>query len=142
MDKEKKIENFVKKESCVQDILDKINNIIVRESRQMEYDYPYFHTMVDTELERVYKASFIRQYFIDMADTLGDSNENFTLEEVASYLDGMEQRLRDCLLEHTLMENCTAIVYQITSVWKKECYQQIRRYIIGLQKIIASNLES
>lgn len=137
-----KIENFVKKESCIQDILDKVNNIIVREGRQMEYDYPYFHTMVDTELERVYKASFIRQYFIDMADTLGDSDENYTLEEVASYLDGMEQRLRDCLLEHTLMENCTAIVYQITSVWKKECYQQIRRYIIGLQKIIASNLGS
>ena len=137
-----KIDKFVKKESCIQDILDKVNNIIVRESRQMEYDYPYFHTMVDTELERVYKASFIRQYFIDMADTLGDSNENYTLEEVASYLDGMEQRLRDCLLEHTLMENWTAIVYQITSVWKKECYQQIRRYIIGLQKMIASNLES
>lgn len=137
-----KIENFVKKEGCIQDILDKVNNIIVRESRQMEYDYPYFHTMVDTELERVYKASFIRQYFIDLADTLGDNNENYTLEEVASYLDRMEQRLRDCLLEHTLMENCTAIVYQITSVWKKECYQQIRRYIIGLQKIIASNLES
>lgn len=137
-----KIDKFVKKESCIQDILDKVNNIIVRESRQMEYDYPYFHTMVDTELERVYKASFIRQYFIDMADTLGDNDENYTLEEVASYLDGMEQRLRDCLLEHTLMENCTAIVYQITSVWKKECYQQIRRYIIGLQKMIASNLES
>ena len=137
-----KIDKFVKKESCIQDILDKVNNIIVRESQQMEYDYPYFHTMVDTELERVYKASFIRQYFIDMADTLGDNDENYTLEEVASYLDGMEQRLRDCLLEHTLMENCTAIVYQITSVWKKECYQQIRRYIIGLQKMIASNLES
>lgn len=137
-----KIDKFVKKESCIQDILDKVNNIIVRESWQMEYDYPYFHTMVDTELERVYKASFIRQYFIDMADTLGDNDENYTLEEVASYLDGMEQRLRDCLLEHTLMENCTAIVYQITSVWKKECYQQIRRYIIGLQKMIASNLES
>lgn len=137
-----KIDKFVKKESCIQDILDKVNNIIVRESRQMEYDYPYFHTMIDTELERVYKASFIRQYFIDMADTLGDNDENYTLEEVASYLDGMEQRLRDCLLEHTLMENCTAIVYQITSVWKKECYQQIRRYIIGLQKMIASNLES
>ena len=137
-----KIDKFVKKESCIQDILDRVNNIIVRESRQMEYDYPYFHTMVDTELERVYKASFIRQYFIDMADTLGDNDENYTLEEVASYLDGMEQRLRDCLLEHTLMENCTAIVYQITSVWKKECYQQIRRYIIGLQKMIASNLES
>lgn len=137
-----KIDKFVKKESCIQDILDKVNNIIVRESRQMEYDYPYFHTMVDTELERVYKASFIRQYFIDIADTLGDNDENYTLEEVASYLDGMEQRLRDCLLEHTLMENCTAIVYQITSVWKKECYQQIRRYIIGLQKMIASNLES
>lgn len=136
------IKKFVKKEGCIQDILDRVNNIIVRESRQMEYDYPYFHTMVDTELERVYKASFIRQYFIDMADTLGDNDENYTLEEVASYLDRMEQRLRDCLLEHTLMENCTAIVYQITSVWKKECYQQIRRYIIGLQKMIASNLES